>query len=313
MNSPFFTIIIPTYNRSNLVTRTVKSVLDQTFEDFELIVIDDCSTDDTKEVITNLGDKRIRYVYLNENSGVSNARNVGINLSVGSWIFTIDSDDELLEDSLLVAYNYAKDSAQNIGMIRFLNKLDNGDLTPIPPFLNSIWGFKEYIIWAESIMDSANTDSCKIIRRSCFNIIQYPLGRALEAEFHFRFAKEFLIKCIPEPLILVHLDADTRLSIPSKELLYQIANDTIISNIKIINDMGASLKTITPLLFNRKLSSTAFYCFIANRRYTGLKLIFRAIVHRPFILRNWFIFYGFFKPSTLVKYKLIRQARKSNS
>jgi glycosyltransferase involved in cell wall biosynthesis len=91
---PFFSVVIPTYNRATCVRRAIDSVLRQTFEDYELIVVDDGSTDNTSEVVRGYGE---RIVYVSQrNRGVSAARNTGISRSVGDWVAFLDSDDEWL-------------------------------------------------------------------------------------------------------------------------------------------------------------------------------------------------------------------------
>jgi glycosyltransferase involved in cell wall biosynthesis len=99
--SPFFTVIIPTYNRSKAVVDAVKSVLDQTYTDFEVIVVDDGSTDETAEFLRRLSkeDDRIIYVY-QENQERSAARNNGIEHSKGKFICFLDSDDQYEPDHL---------------------------------------------------------------------------------------------------------------------------------------------------------------------------------------------------------------------
>ena len=95
-------VIIPAYNTSKTVEATINSVLNQTFGDFELIVVNDCSTDDTMELINRLADtdNRIR-VYSNEkNSGVSYSRNFGVEKANSDWIAFLDSDDLWTEDKL---------------------------------------------------------------------------------------------------------------------------------------------------------------------------------------------------------------------
>lgn len=92
MTSPFVSVVIPTYNRIGYVTKAVESVLNQTFTDYEIIVVDDGSVDGTKDNLAQYGD-RIRYIY-QKNSGVSVARNTGISISKGWWIAFLDSDDE---------------------------------------------------------------------------------------------------------------------------------------------------------------------------------------------------------------------------
>jgi len=92
---PLVSIIIPTYNRAGLVTRAVSSVLSQTFNDYECIVADDASTDNTADLaIFTKPPPRLRYIRLDNHSGVSNARNSGVAASSGRWIAFLDSDDE---------------------------------------------------------------------------------------------------------------------------------------------------------------------------------------------------------------------------
>lgn len=92
MTSPLVSVVIPTYNRVRYVTKAVESVLNQAFTDYEIIVVDDGSMDDTKNILDQYRDK-LRYIY-QHNSGVSIARNTGISISNGRWIAFLDSDDE---------------------------------------------------------------------------------------------------------------------------------------------------------------------------------------------------------------------------
>jgi glycosyltransferase involved in cell wall biosynthesis len=96
---PKVSVIIPTYNREKYVVKAIDSVLSQRFEDYEIIVVDDGSTDNTKE-IANKYKNRIKYIY-QDNSGVSAARNTGIKLAKGEWLAFLDSDDEWMPDYLL--------------------------------------------------------------------------------------------------------------------------------------------------------------------------------------------------------------------
>jgi glycosyltransferase involved in cell wall biosynthesis len=87
-----FTIVIPSYNRAHFISHAIQSVIDQTFQNWELIIIDDGSTDNTKEVISAFKDKRIQYFH-QENQERSAARNNGIKNANGQWICFLDSDD----------------------------------------------------------------------------------------------------------------------------------------------------------------------------------------------------------------------------
>lgn len=97
-NKPLVSVVIPTYNRSNTILASVNSVLNQTYKNIELIVVDDCSTDDTEKIILSMGDQRIKYIKLERNSGACVARNTGIKKSSGIYIAFNDSDDEWLPE-----------------------------------------------------------------------------------------------------------------------------------------------------------------------------------------------------------------------
>lgn len=92
----FLSVILPTYNRSKVIGRMIDSILSQSFKDFELLIIDDGSQDDTLEMLKQYQDSRIR-VFTQNNSGVSSARNVGIKNARGEYLVFVDSDDFLLE------------------------------------------------------------------------------------------------------------------------------------------------------------------------------------------------------------------------
>ena len=92
MKPPFFSVVIPVFNRENFILTSIRSVLNQTFENFELIVINDGSTDDTAKKVVSVKDNRMVYVYQdNQERGV--ARNHGIELARGQYITFLDSDD----------------------------------------------------------------------------------------------------------------------------------------------------------------------------------------------------------------------------
>lgn len=99
---PTFSVIIPTYNRAELIAKTVNSVLSQDNGDLEIIVVDDGGTDNTAEVISSISDPRIRY-HKKENEERAAARNAGTALATGKYVTFLDSDDLFYDDHLSVA------------------------------------------------------------------------------------------------------------------------------------------------------------------------------------------------------------------
>ena len=103
----FFSVIIPTHNRKSFLKIALESVLAQSFKDFELIIVDDGSTDKTKELVKSYKDRRIKYIY-QENKGPSSARNTGIKASRGKFICFLDSDDRLRPEKLALTKEYIR-------------------------------------------------------------------------------------------------------------------------------------------------------------------------------------------------------------
>ncbi|MCG3209576.1 MAG: hypothetical protein FOGNACKC_03203 [Anaerolineae bacterium] len=97
---PTVSVIIPTHNRAELLPRAVQSVLNQSYQDFELIIVDDASNDDTPAVMASFNDPRIKTIRHSTNRRGSAARNTGINAATGEWVAFLDDDDKWLPDKL---------------------------------------------------------------------------------------------------------------------------------------------------------------------------------------------------------------------
>ena len=110
MSQPFFSVVIPTYNREKLIGKTLTTVLQQTCQDFEIIIVDNCSTDDTVKVLQPfLADTRIRLHVQEKNYERSRSRNKGMELATGKFLTFLDSDDLLYPHALELAMKYANE------------------------------------------------------------------------------------------------------------------------------------------------------------------------------------------------------------
>lgn len=98
--NPLVSVIMPAYNSRNTLADSIQSVVDQTFSDWELLIIDDCSKESMEDIADSFQDSRIRYVRLLSNSGVAKARNAGIAEARGRYIAFLDSDDLWLPKKL---------------------------------------------------------------------------------------------------------------------------------------------------------------------------------------------------------------------
>lgn len=110
--APYFSVIIPTYNRPAMLASAVETVLDQSFQDFEIIVVDDHSTADVQSVIDTFNDSRIKCVKNRNRKGANGARNTGIEESRGSWIKFLDDDDTWFTTMLLAIREKIKNNKQ---------------------------------------------------------------------------------------------------------------------------------------------------------------------------------------------------------
>lgn len=133
---PFFTIILPTYNRASFISKAIQSVIDQEYGNWELIIVDDGSTDNTKEVVLSYRDERIKY-YWQENAGRSAARNNGVDVASGEYICFLDSDDYYTKDHLHYLHQVIEQNGQPIAAFytMIMELIDNRLLkVPVPHY-----------------------------------------------------------------------------------------------------------------------------------------------------------------------------------
>jgi len=128
MVSRFFSIVIPVYNRAQLVPKAIASVLNQSFSNFELIVVDDSSTDETIQEIKKIIDPRIKLISLPKNGGNAKARNEGWKGSKGEWIVYLDSDDWFEPEYLSTLNTWIQENPQESFFwtgVRHINEFTN--------------------------------------------------------------------------------------------------------------------------------------------------------------------------------------------
>ncbi len=123
-------VIIPTYNRSDLVTNAIDSVLSQTYLLFEIIVVDDCSTDNTIEILSRYENK-IRVIKCDNNSYVGFARNLGVSFANGEFVAFLDSDDSWLPNKLELQLAWMFSNGFNVSTTGFYSLIKNNNLLQI--------------------------------------------------------------------------------------------------------------------------------------------------------------------------------------
>jgi len=125
-SNPFFSIIMATYNREHIIERAIKSVFKQEFQNWELIIIDDGSTDNTVKLLKNIVDNELRVKIIRKaHEGHVKARNTGIKLARGKYITFLDSDDEYKPEHLLTRAEYLKDNPEVDGVVGGVEAVGN--------------------------------------------------------------------------------------------------------------------------------------------------------------------------------------------
>jgi glycosyltransferase involved in cell wall biosynthesis len=204
-NVPTVSVIIPTYNRAHLVKRGIRSVLAQTYGDFELIIVDDASKDNTREVIKSFDDKRIRYICHKENRCAPETRNTGIRTAIGEYIALLDDDDEWLPTKLEEQINGFKTSSGRTGVVYsgFEVRDQNGRIvqTTFPEFRDNL-----YIRLLERNMIGGS--SIPMIKSECFKkvgLFDKFLKSCQDWDIWLRISEYYEFDFVPEILSTIHL------------------------------------------------------------------------------------------------------------
>ncbi len=176
--SPCFSVLISSYNRAEQVKRCVLSVSAQTFTDFEIVVVDDASGDDTEAVLAALGEERLRVVRHDRNLGISPARATGVDNARGEWFVILDSDWELFPHAL-ARLRTAIDTElpSGVRIIRSRIQWENGraDPTVIP---DGVSDYEGRLRWLEIIATQPiNSDAGHCMHRAVFESTNYYRNR----------------------------------------------------------------------------------------------------------------------------------------
>jgi glycosyltransferase involved in cell wall biosynthesis len=245
MREPRVSIIIPTFNRSGLITRSIESVLNQSFRDFELIIVDDGSTDNTEAVVKSLPDERIRYIKRETNSGGSAARNVGIRQARASLIAFQDSDDVWMPDKLSKQLIALDDPASSPGVVYSGFLHIRGEKTMYLPGSKVVQ--KDGWIHGQLLLGNFISTQTALVRRESLDQAGYfdeSLPRLQDWDLFLRLSKVCEFKCIDEPLVKAYYSSGS-ISSNSRSLLEGL----VIIHGKYEEDFTNNLKAESKLQF----------------------------------------------------------------
>jgi glycosyltransferase involved in cell wall biosynthesis len=202
-------VVVPTYNRAELVARSVQSALHQTHEHLEVIVVDDASTDDTRSVLAAIADPRLRVVRLESNEGQSRARNRGIGEAKGRYVAFLDSDDEWLPDKIdrqLLRFQAADGpGATYTGMW-----VDDGTSRHDELARVDGWAFEEFLALPGPITTTGLMFDSAAVGDELF--FDEAMGCAVEGDLLIRTSRHHAVGRVSEPLYVRHIHEGEQIS-----------------------------------------------------------------------------------------------------
>ncbi len=220
-NKPKVSVVIPTYNRAHMLSKSLNSVLNQTYQNFEVIIVDDGSSDNTEEVIRSFQkvDKRIVYIKHEKNKGQSAAENSGIKLAEGEYIAFQDSDDEWLPEKLEKQIRLIEKSDSDLGVVYtgFLRIMGNKKVYVPGPWVKQ----KDGYIYNELLKGNFVGTPTILARKECFQrlgLFDERLKALQDWDLVLRFSKFYKFAFIDEPLVLAPFIPDS-LSVNYKVML----------------------------------------------------------------------------------------------
>jgi glycosyltransferase involved in cell wall biosynthesis len=169
---PLVSVNVIVYNREHCIGRCIQSVFDQDYENIEIIVIDDGSTDKTSEIVKSFGSPRIKYHKNNKNEGINYSRNIALSLSTGEYIAILDSDDFARNDRIRLQAEYLV-THQNTAAIASFAKFENEDGAVLPNWeedrMNTSYSEIRNILWKRNCI----AHSTVMVRNEIIRIYEY--------------------------------------------------------------------------------------------------------------------------------------------
>lgn len=226
-NIPKVSVIIPTYNYSRFIERAVNSVLSQSYQDYEIIIVDDASTDDTKDIVGKYNDSRIKYIQHNVNRGLSWTRNTGIKAAKGMYLAFLDSDDTWMPEKIEAQIEVFRNGQDNLGVVYtsmkiFDNTTSNTTSAPSPTYRGQIL---QRLLEANKL---GGGSSSVMIKKTCFDnagLFDVSMRYGYEDwDMWIRIAEHYYFDFIDKELVILtthahNMSADLKRMINGRELL----------------------------------------------------------------------------------------------
>ena len=272
---PKVSVIIPTHNRAEFLRSAITSILNQTFQDFEIVIIDDASKDRTREVIAHFNDTRIKVLHNQVSKGAAESRNTGIMNAKSEYIAFLDDDDEWLPEKLKIQICLLDNSPQEVGGICTgyftIEKVGGRILSMNSPEMNDI--YKDNFIITSSIL----------LRRECFEkcgLFDENMPTSSDYDMWIRISKDFSFEIIKKALVNYYIHGD--------KLTFNYEKK--IKGLEVLLEKHGNLlkkyrKEYSMIYFKLGI----YYCFEGEIQ-KGIKAFGKSVRINPFDFRNYFNF-----------------------
>jgi glycosyltransferase involved in cell wall biosynthesis len=299
MYRPEFSIITPTYNRGDVILRLWTSIKKQTFQDFEWIVIDDGSEDDTYKIIKSIRDKRIIIERFDKNRGINCAYNIALNLARGKYILMIGSDDLFLDNALETFKKLWGNTPPNIGVIgtRCI-ELETGKKIGYLERNEVLLNYEDVICGKKARGDFDLCYKAEIIRQEKFpeDIL------AMESIVIFRIAKKTNLLFFDIPTKIVSTRRRDRLS--HYESMIKNVSKMIKGYEILIQEYSKDWKNICPQVYYHYIRALAFRYMLIGENKKARKYLRNEIISNIFtfdFLKNLILYFLSFTPPKILK------------
>ncbi len=235
MNERLVSVVLPTYNRCTELINSIRSILNQTYKELELIIVDDASVDNTESIVSGLKDSRIRYIRNTINVGAAESRNIGIRSALGKWVAFQDSDDEWLpfklERCLEVLINNPAVSGVYSGFWRIVEgERQYWPLTLPPNKSNRLY---HSLLW-RNYVDTPTAVVERVVLNK-INGFDSTMPRYQDWELFIRIAKNHRMLFIRDPLVLSYysntgISANKKRGLKALKIIYSKNKNEIIKN-----------------------------------------------------------------------------------
>ena len=297
MNNYLVSCILTTYNRCNFLKRSLDSIINQTYKNLEILIIDDFSSDNTGEIIKNYGDSRIRYIRHSSNKGLAQSRNTGMKNSNGEFIAFLDDDDEWLPDKIKEQLNVFKNSEfKNLGMVMCgMRRINGSNIKEQKEILRG--NLQDIMLIDQPLVGNG---SCALIKKEIFQKyggFDSRYKRGIDGYYFSKISRNYQIDFCDQILVNYYEDVKGRISnYQNTDKVREAieANFLIFDEIKDIIDRYPRLKARFNLiiaeyyiLLNDYSNATKFF-FKSAKRYIGLKkyLLFILYIIFPTFITN---------------------------